>query len=117
MISPFDLVEAYGTDPVRFFMASEVAFGSDGDFSHEQMVRKCNAVLANGYGNLNQRVCSMVYKNFEGFVPVPGELTEEDRALLEVGYRLVKATEGEMAEVRTGSRGGSGSGDLWSDLL
>ncbi|GMH97603.1 hypothetical protein TL16_g13364, partial [Triparma laevis f. inornata] len=40
-----------------FFMASEVAFGSDGDFDHTQMVRKCNAALANGYGNLVQRVC------------------------------------------------------------
>ena len=100
VISPFDLTAAYGADAVRFFLASEVAFGSDGDFSHGQMVRKCNAVLANGYGNLNQRVCSMVYKNFDGAVPKPEGLTEEDESLLRVGYGLVEGTKGDMGDYR-----------------
>ncbi|GMH76189.1 hypothetical protein TL16_g06999, partial [Triparma laevis f. inornata] len=95
-ISPFDLIEQYGVDQTRFFMASEVAFGSDGDFDHTQMVRKCNAALANGYGNLVQRVCSMVVKNFESKIPTPGEFTEEDNALLEIGYALIEETKGDI---------------------
>ena len=96
VISPFDLIEKYGVDQTRFFMASEVTFGSDGDFDHTQMVRKCNAALANGYGNLVQRVCSMVVKNFEAKIPEPGEFEEEDRKLLEIGYGLIEETKGEV---------------------
>ena len=48
------------------------AFGSDGDFSHAAMVRRINSDLANDYGNLAQRVLSMIAKNCGGKVPEPG---------------------------------------------
>jgi methionyl-tRNA synthetase len=41
-----------------------------------------NADLANNFGNLAQRSLSMVAKNCEGKVPVPGAFTAEDSALL-----------------------------------
>ena len=82
VVDPFDLVRAYGRDAVRFFFLREAGFGNDGSYSHEAIVTRMNADLANGLGNLAQRSLSMIAKNFGGVVPVPGPLTEADTTLL-----------------------------------
>jgi methionyl-tRNA synthetase len=79
---PFDLVAAYGLDPVRYFFLREMAFGQDGSYSNEAIITRMNADLANGIGNLAQRSLSMIAKNFGGVVPAPVDLTEADRAML-----------------------------------
>ena len=63
-------------------MLREVPFGNDGDFSHTQAVQRINSDLANGFGNLVQRTLSMIFKNCDGKIPLPGEFAAEDRALL-----------------------------------
>ena len=81
-LDPFDLVTAYGVDPVRYFFLREVSFGQDGSYSHEAIVTRMNADLANGLGNLAQRSLSMIAKNFGGLVPTPGPFTDADTAIL-----------------------------------
>ncbi len=44
----------------------EVSFGQDGSYSPEAIVTRCNAELANSFGNLAQRVLSMIFKNLDG---------------------------------------------------
>ncbi|MGB1547014.1 MAG: methionine--tRNA ligase [Alphaproteobacteria bacterium] len=82
IIDPYALIEKYGLDPVRFFLIREVPFGKDGDFSHQAMVHRMNGDLANDFGNLVQRVLSMIYRNCEAAIPKPGEMTAADKALL-----------------------------------
>ena len=82
VVDPFDLVKAYGVDPVRYFFLREVAFGQDGSYSHEAIVNRMNADLANDIGNLAQRSLSMIAKNCEGRVPEPGAFTPADEAIL-----------------------------------
>ena len=65
----------YGVDQLRYFFLREVPFGQDGNYSHEAIVNRINADLANDLGNLAQRSLSMIAKNCEGRVPTPGELT------------------------------------------
>jgi methionyl-tRNA synthetase len=89
VIDPHDLVEKYGLDQVRFFLLREVPFGNDGDFSHTAMVNRMNGELANDYGNLAQRVLSMIAKNCGGQVPQPGDFNDDDRALLGPATALV----------------------------
>ena len=60
----------------------EVPFGQDGSYSHEAIVNRTNADLANDLGNLAQRSLSMIAKNCDGKVPEKGELAEADRAIL-----------------------------------
>jgi methionyl-tRNA synthetase len=55
VIDPFTMVEHYGVDQVRYFFLREVPFGQDGNYSHEAIVNRTNADLANGLGNLAQR--------------------------------------------------------------
>jgi methionyl-tRNA synthetase len=82
VVAPADFVAQYGLDQVRFFFLREVPFGADGSYNHEAIVGRMNSDLANNFGNLAQRSLSMVAKNCEGRVPVPGEFTAEDQAIL-----------------------------------
>ncbi|WP_417767603.1 methionine--tRNA ligase [Stappia sp.] len=82
VIDPFALVDHYGLDQVRYFFLREVPFGQDGNYSHDAIVNRINADLANDLGNLAQRSLSMIAKNCEGSLPQPGTFTDEDEAIL-----------------------------------
>jgi methionyl-tRNA synthetase len=82
VIDPFALIAHYGIDPLRYFFLREVPFGQDGNYSHEAIVARTNADLANDLGNLAQRSLSMIAKNCDGRMPEPGELSDADRAIL-----------------------------------
>ncbi|OHA70964.1 MAG: methionine--tRNA ligase [Candidatus Wildermuthbacteria bacterium RIFCSPHIGHO2_12_FULL_45_9] len=58
-ISPFELVEKYGTDAVRYFFVSELPATEDGDFSYEKFEKRYQGDLANGIGNLVNRVLTL----------------------------------------------------------
>ncbi|WP_186389472.1 methionine--tRNA ligase [Stappia sp. TSB10P1A] len=82
VIDPFALIDHYGLDQVRYFFLREVPFGQDGNYSHEAIVNRINADLANDLGNLAQRSLSMIGKNCEGRLPEPGAFTAEDEAIV-----------------------------------
>jgi len=81
VVDPIALVDAFGVDPLRYFLMREVTFGQDGSYSAEAIVSRVNAELANSFGNLAQRTLSMVYKNLDGVLPQQGGQAE-DRELL-----------------------------------
>jgi methionyl-tRNA synthetase len=88
VISPADLIATYGVDQLRYFFLREVPFGQDGNYSHESIVNRINADLANDLGNLAQRSLSMIGKNFGGHLPQPGAYTEADKAILAAADEL-----------------------------
>src|SRR3954452_14841978 len=51
VIDPFTMTDAYGVDQFRYFFLREVPFGQDGNYSHEAIVNRINADLANDLGN------------------------------------------------------------------
>ena len=81
VISPEHLVATYGQDQTRYFLLREIPFGKDGNFSHKAMIHRINSDLANDYGNLVQRVLSMIARMCDSKVPVPYNLTAEDHHL------------------------------------
>jgi len=99
-ISPKHLVEQYGVDALRYFMLRDLPFGSDGDFSHRAVVGRINADLANGIGNLAQRVLSFVHKNADARVPQPGAFTAVDQTLLAQAQGLLDGVRPCFAEQR-----------------
>src|SRR5271168_388711 len=84
VVSPASLVAAYGLDPVRYFFLREVPFGQDGNYSHEAIVNRINADLANDIGNLAQRSLTMIARNCAGRAPDwrGATATQEDLAML-----------------------------------
>jgi methionyl-tRNA synthetase len=82
VVDPFNLAKQYGVDQVRYFFLREVPFGQDGNYNHEAIVARINADLANDLGNLAQRSLSMIAKQLGGVLPEPGDLTDNDKAIL-----------------------------------
>jgi len=97
-ITPKQLVDQYGVDPVRYFMLRELPFGSDGDFSHRAMVGRTNGDLANDFGNLAQRVLTQINRNCDARVPQPGALVPADETLLAAARDLLPKLREELAE-------------------
>ena len=74
VINPNLLLQRYGRDAVRYYMAAEVVLGNDGDFSHSRVAMRFNGDLANDVGNLAQRALTMVDKHCQGYIPQPGQV-------------------------------------------
>ena len=98
VIDPFSLADTYGVDQLRYFFMREVPFGQDGNYSHEAIVNRINADLANDLGNLAQRSLSMIAKNCGSAIPVPGEFTDADKALLALADALPDKGRGAMED-------------------
>src|SRR5262249_48532587 len=89
VLDPFALADAYGVDQLRYFVLREVPFGQDGNYSHEAIVARTNADLANDLGNLAQRSLSMIARNCAGTLPAPGSFTEADKAILAAANGMI----------------------------
>ena len=70
-IAPADLLADFGLDATRYHLLRDTPFGPDGDFSHEGMVARFNADLANNLGNLLSRVATVVGSKCGGVGPAP----------------------------------------------
>ncbi len=92
VVDPFAIADGYGVDAVRYFLLREAPFGQDGSYSHEAIVGRLNADLANDLGNLAQRSLSMIGKNCEGRAPTPGPLSDADAAMLAAADGLLEKT-------------------------
>ena len=98
VVDPFDLADIYGVDQIRYFFMREVPFGQDGNYSHEAIVNRINADLANDLGNLAQRSLSMIAKNCDSAVPQPGEFTQADQDILWLADALPGKTRAAMKD-------------------
>nr|WP_284701502.1 methionine--tRNA ligase [Rhodoplanes tepidamans] len=97
VIDPVGLADLYGVDQLRYFFLREVPFGQDGSYSHEAIVNRINADLANDLGNLAQRSLSMLAKAFKGVLPQPGAFSGNDEAILAAADALVGKAREHMA--------------------
>ncbi len=97
VIDPFSLADSYGVDQLRYFFLREVPFGQDGNYSHEAIVNRINADLANDLGNLAQRSLSMIGKQLGGTLPEPGAFSANDQAILDGADDMLKDARNAMA--------------------
>ncbi len=98
VLDPFALAQGYGVDATRYFFLREVSFGQDGNYSHEAIVNRMNADLANDIGNLAQRSLSMIAKNLDGVLPAPGVFAEADQAILAQAAGMLEQVRGAMGQ-------------------
>ena len=79
---PREFIKDYGVDTVRYFLLSEVPFGSDGNFSEELMVERRNSDLCNVLGNLVNRTITMANKYFDGKLTKNNNPTDLDKEVI-----------------------------------
>ncbi|HEX8207351.1 MAG TPA: methionine--tRNA ligase [Solirubrobacteraceae bacterium] len=74
VLDPFEVIERFGTDALRYYLMRDVAFGEDGSVSMAGVERRYETELANDLGNLASRTIAMVRRYRDGAVPaVEGE--------------------------------------------
>jgi methionyl-tRNA synthetase len=73
VVRPDHLIDRFGTDALRYFLAREMAFGQDASFSDEAFLERFNSDLANALGNTASRTVTMVSRYLEGRVPEPAD--------------------------------------------
>ncbi|MDO8677504.1 MAG: methionine--tRNA ligase [Acidobacteriota bacterium] len=72
IVDPLDAADRFGPDPLRLYLAKEIPYGGDGDFTWERFEEKYNADLANNLGNLVNRLASMTERYQAGRVTATG---------------------------------------------
>ncbi|MDO4665056.1 MAG: methionine--tRNA ligase [Actinomycetaceae bacterium] len=77
-----DMLERYQADALRYFISAAGPETHDADFTWTEFVRRTNGELVAGWGNLVNRVASMIHKRF-GQIPQPGVLEKVDQELLQ----------------------------------
>jgi methionyl-tRNA synthetase len=96
VIEPFEVVDIYGPDALRFYLLREVNYGSDGEVSPEGFETRYTTELANEYGNLASRTLAMIDRYRDGAVPEgapPDALAGEFEGLVEAVRDALDAVE------------------------
>ena len=71
VVNPYDVVEKYGAEALRYYVCGEVSMFEDSPASMELIHQSYNAKLANGLGNLVSRIMKMAQDNLDGPVGIP----------------------------------------------
>jgi len=94
VVSPFELVNEYGIDAVRYYLARHLHPFEDSDFTMERFKEAYNANLANGLGNLVARVMQLAetYLSEPITPPPPAKFSGEYTAPIE-SYEFNRAVD------------------------
>ncbi len=117
VVRPDHLLERFGPDALRYFLAREMTFGADSSFSDEAFVERYNADLANNLGNTASRTLTLSARNLDGrspAIPEDGPIAAaaaeavagyraamdafEPHRALEAVWRLLDAVNGHLQE-------------------
>ncbi|MDE3229209.1 MAG: methionine--tRNA ligase [Chloroflexota bacterium] len=95
-----DVLDQYGPDPLRYYLAASMPETRDTEFTYEELVRRNNDELVATYGNAAHRLLTFAQRNFAGAVPEPGELTPADEEMLATVARGFSAVAEAIEAVR-----------------
>ena len=101
VISPFDIVNEYGTDALRYYVARELSTFEDSDVTMEKFKESYNANLANGIGNLTSRIMKMAQDNLNTSVVTTEEKNMSEYFSLYDTYEISKAGDYVWNEIKS----------------
>lgn len=82
VVTPLDVINKFGADPLRYYLLRGSSFGSDGNFTWDEFIARYNSDLANDLGNLLNRTLGMAKKYFEGKIQSTGSDDPIDETLV-----------------------------------
>ncbi len=77
-----DILQRYDPDAIRYCIAAAFPESKDADWNWAEFVQRNNNELVAAWGNLVNRMLTFARKNFDGAVPTPGQLADEDEAII-----------------------------------
>jgi len=69
VLDPFEVIDRYGTEALRYYLLRDVTFGADGSTSFDAVRARYEGELANELGNLASRTIAMITRYRDGAVP------------------------------------------------
>jgi methionyl-tRNA synthetase len=69
VVRPYNIIDDFGTDALRYYVTREMVFGQDQDYSDQSLITRYNADLANDLGNTLSRAIKMTDTYFGGKTP------------------------------------------------
>ncbi len=92
VVDPFYAIEKYGAEVVRYFLLREIPSGDDGDFSYKKLEERYNGDLANGLGNLVQRILTLIENNLDSELIYKTDFIQDDikKFVIEVKEKYIK---------------------------
>ncbi|MBV9488366.1 MAG: methionine--tRNA ligase, partial [Verrucomicrobia bacterium] len=90
VIDPFDVIQRYGADALRFYLMRDIVTGQDADISLERLLVRYNADLANDLGNLVNRTINMGQRYRRGRLAKPGELDPALKSLVDLSATVIE---------------------------
>jgi methionyl-tRNA synthetase len=69
VVRPYNIIDDFGTDALRYYVLREMVFGQDQDYSDQALLERYNADLANDIGNTLSRAIKMAATYFDGKTP------------------------------------------------
>ncbi len=92
VVRPYNIMEDFGADVLRYYVMRDIVFGQDQNYSDEAVVARYNADLANDLGNTLSRAIKMASDYFGGKTPpVPCDDNELKRTAKDVIPEYLKA--------------------------
>ncbi|HET7436687.1 MAG TPA: methionine--tRNA ligase [Thermoanaerobaculia bacterium] len=69
VVRPYNIINDFGADTLRYYVTREMVFGQDQDYSDQSLLARYNADLANDLGNTLSRAIKMSDTYFGGKTP------------------------------------------------
>lgn len=95
-----DVVDAFGVDAARYYLLSEMPYGSDGSITYESLIERFNTDLANTLGNLVNRTIAMAQKYFGGVIQPADTAEPVDEDLRATALKTVEEVDRLMNQYR-----------------
>ena len=95
-----DAVERYEPDPIRYTLTAIMPETSDSNFTWEEFVRRNNDELVATFGNLVNRVLSMIHRNFDGVVPTQTATGDAELAINKLAESALISISGSIEACR-----------------
>ncbi len=99
VVDPYEVMEKYGSEALRFYLLSESVQGNDLDFTWERFHAIYDSKLRNGLGNLANRITSLVQKLGQGTLPAGGTYHETMAKIVDDSWNGFHHTMSEKVDV------------------